>query len=260
MKHSYRSYPKVNIFLKITGKRGSYHTICSRFVKIKSFYDEIEFESSSKGFDIAGNFSCPLEQNSIYKAYISLLEHLGERGEVLRKFFADKKVVVEKRIREGSGLGGGSSNAATFLLMCNDLLELGLSLKELASIGSKVGSDVPFFVYGFDSANVSGVGEIVEEFDEVVPSFEVVTPDIFCSTPAVYRCFSEEFYKTSGSAYWEGLKSSEALKTHTSYELNDLLGPALKLYPKLKEYAEAGMFFSGSGSSFFGVKNAVCSQ
>ena len=259
MKHSYKSFPKVNIFLKITGKRGSYHTISSRFVKIKSFYDEIEFEPSNKGFDVTGNFSCEVQQNSIYKAYVALIEHLGDKEAVLRKFFADKKVVVEKRVREGSGLGGGSSNAATFLLMCNDFLELGLSLKELSMIGSKVGADVPFFVYGFDSANVGGVGEIVEEFDEVLPDIEVFTPDIFCSTPEVYRCFREEFFKTSNAEEWEGLRSSEALRIHTPYELNDLLEPALKLYPELRQYVDSGMFFSGSGSSFFRVNNAVCS-
>lgn len=260
MRYPYKSYPKINIFLKITGKRGSYHTISSRFVKIKSFYDEIGFEFSNKGFDIEGNFSCKVEENSIYKAYIALMEYLGDRGTILQKFFRDKKVVVEKKIREGSGLGGGSSNAAVFLLMCNDHLELGLSLKELASIGSKVGSDLPFFVYGFDSANVSGVGEIVEKFDEVLPEIEVLTPEIFCSTPEVYRCFREHFFKTSDGSRWRALKSSEVLERYTPYELNDLLEPALRLYPQLQEYVSMGMFFSGSGSSFFKVKNAVCSE
>jgi len=50
--------------------------------------------------------------------------------------------------------------------MVNRVCNLKLSLDQLAKIGAEVGADVPFFVYGFDSANVSGFGEIVEPFDE----------------------------------------------------------------------------------------------
>jgi len=246
-----KSYPKINLFLKITGKRDNYHTIISRFIKIKSFYDEIEFLPSQKGFGIEGEFSCSMESNTIYKVLEELKKSTTD-GRV-EKFLSSHKVVVEKKIKEGSGLGGGSSNAATVLLAVNSELHLGLSLKELADIGVRVGADLPFFIYGFDSANVSGIGEIVEEFDETLPEFRVVTPEVFCSTVDVYRCFRDSFYKESDEEDWRGLRSVDVLERFSALDCNDLLEPALKLYPSLKEFVDKGMYFSGSGSSFFEV-------
>ena len=85
-------------------------------------------------------------------------------GSEVKEFFKKNIVKIDKNIPEFAGLGGGSSNCATFLNMVNQACNLNLSKEELAKIGSNIGADVPFFVYEFDSANVSGIGEIVEEF------------------------------------------------------------------------------------------------
>ncbi len=54
---------------------------------------------------------------------------------------------MDKRIAEGAGLGGGSSNSASFLLLLNRVCGLNIDLDRLADIGSRLGPDVPFFIY-----------------------------------------------------------------------------------------------------------------
>lgn len=251
----YKAPAKVNIFLKITGKRGGYHEILSRFMAVPHLHDTMElFEKEGPGFAIEGDFECATEQNTIYKAYRALLEATGSAE--LEKLMRTHGVAVDKRIPAFAGLGGGSSDAATYLLMCNEMLQLGLSVGELAGVGAKVGADVPFFVYGYPSANVSGIGEIVEPFDEKHLNIVTRTPDIEISTPAVYRCFREKFYKELEPGrfdYFAKTDSATLLNELGAQEANDLFEPALELYPELAEHYRPGWFFSGSGSSFFQV-------
>lgn len=249
----YRAYAKVNVFLKITGMRDNYHEIISRFMRVNSLYDELSFSKKTKdGFEIIGKFSCETQQNTIYKAYIALREKIN--SESLDKLMQTYAVEVKKSIPAFAGLGGGSSDAATYLKMCNEVLDLGLSQNELAKIGLKVGADVPFFIYGFDSANVSGIGEIVEEFKEPLLDFEVFTPKIEISTPKVYISYRENFYAPMDGFKTDELKkktSLEVLESMSADEANDLFKPALQEYSELKNYYKQGYYFSGSGSSFF---------
>lgn len=249
----YKAYAKVNIFLKITGKRGNFHEIFSRFMKLPQLYDELSFEVKDKpGFVLLGTFNCETKQNTIYKAYEALLD--ATQSDALAKLIEKHAIRVEKNIPSFAGLGGGSSDAACFLKMCNNTLDLGLSLHELAKIGSHVGSDVPFFIYDYNSANVSGVGEIVEKFDEEPLVFETYTPNVLGSTPKVYQTFREHFYKELAPdehARLSVLSSQEILNTYSVSGANDLFEPALHLYPELKNAYKKGWFFSGSGSTFF---------
>jgi len=252
----YKAYAKVNIFLKITGKRGNYHEIFSRFMKLPELYDELYFEHKKEpGFVLKGDFSCTTEQNTIYKAYQALLE--ATNSQALAKLIETYAIKVEKNIPSFAGLGGGSSDAACFLKMCNNTLDLGLSLNELSQIGSKIGADVPFFIYDYTSANVSGIGEIVEKFDEPSLDLETITPKVLGSTPKVYQAFRESFYKELSPQEHAKLSvtsSKEILQTYSISEANDLFEPALHLYPELKQSYQKGWFFSGSGSSFFRLK------
>lgn len=250
----YKAYAKVNIFLKITGKRGEYHTLSSRFMRVDSLFDTLWFEpKSTPEFEIRGNFDCEVHSNTIYKAYKYLQS--ATRSDKLSTFFEQHAVCVDKKIPSFAGLGGGSSDAATFLRMCNDTLDLGLTIEELAEIGSSVGADVPFFVYGYESANVRGIGEIVERFEEPLIDFEIITPDIQISTPAVYRYYREHLYfplGTEEAAVLEATPSRKILATIGPKEANDLYPSALGCYSELSE--KEGWFFSGSGSSFFRIK------
>lgn len=251
----YHAPAKVNIFLKITGRRGEYHEILSRFMLVPKLFDTLHFfPKEEEAFVIGGEFDCTTEQNTIYKAYQALMEATGSAA--LEKLMRTHGVAVEKHIPSFAGLGGGSSDAATYLRMCNEVLHLGLDSAELAAIGVKVGADVPFFVYGYASANVSGIGEIVVPYDEEPLAIETRTPKIEISTPAVYKRFREGFYKELSPErfeYFSKTDSATLLSELSADEANDLFEPALSLYPKLKEHYRHGWFFSGSGSSFFKI-------
>ena len=251
---SEKSYAKINIFLKISNKREGYHELVSRFVRVHSLYDTISFvKSSRKAFCIVGNFGCKMETNTVYKAY-----KLLEKYDGVKEFFENHSVEIEKNIPEFAGLGGGSSNAATFLIMANKYCKLNLSKDELCDMAVNIGADVPFFVYEYDSANVTGIGEIVEKFDEEILNIDTITPNIKCNTGEIFKVFREKFYKQISKEEADKLlkmKSVEVLNNLNIKEANDLYEPAISVYPKLEEYTQNNWYFSGSGSSFFKVNN-----
>lgn len=253
-----KSYAKVNIFLKITGKRSQYHELASRFARVHNLFDELAFLPESNGkFALKGPFGCPLEKNTIFKAYEALERECGNSE--IKQFFTSHTVDVIKRIPEGAGLGGGSSNAAIFLLLANETLSLGLSKDALAAIGGQIGADIPFFIYEYDSANVTGIGEIVKPFDEEPLSITVHTPPIHCDSGSVYRTFRNRFYHemtAEETEKWLRIPSREILEMYSATELNDLYPPALALYPELQTHAREGWQFSGSGSSYFKVEDS----
>jgi len=248
-----KSHAKVNIFLKIVGLRENYHLLKSRFMKVANLYDEISFEKSkNQNFTIEGDFGCKTEQNTIYKVYQEL-----KTIPKVEEFFKNYKVVVKKNIPEFAGLGGGSSNCASFLTLTNKVLNLNLTQQEMLDIGKKIGSDVSFFLYDVNSANVSGVGEVVEVFDEELLSIKTITPPIKCSTKEVYQTYRKEFlnFDIKLADKLMSLNSYEILENFQADELNDLLQPALSLYPNLNQYLTNKRFFSGSGSSLFWREN-----
>lgn len=263
-----RSYPKVNICFKITGFLGNYCEIASRFALVKSanLYDKIEIRQSDS-FKISGNFDCKMSENTIFKAKEALKEFLESRGDstnhATRRICKELEcfhIAVDKKIPTFAGLGGGSSNAASYLIAMNEILELNLTPKDLVQIARRVGADVSFFVCGFNSANVFGIGESVEFFNEKVPELEFFTPPIQCSTKAVYDEYramnargEAHFYKNARELLAND--SATLLQKNTINFLNDLYAPACKIYPQLRDFAKDGYFFSGSGSSFFRLKH-----
>ena len=249
-----KSYAKVNIFLKISNKRDNYHELVSRFVRVHKLYDVISFiKTNKRAFDIIGNFGCNLESNTVYKVY-NLIKHFDG----VEEFFKTYSVKIDKNIPEFAGLGGGSSNAATFLLMANEYCNLNLSKDELRDIGVQVGADIPFFIYEYDSANVTGIGEIVKKFDEEILDIDTITPKIMCNTGEIFNTFRSKFYKqitTDEANKLLDMKSIDILKEYSIIDANDLYKPAVTVKPQLKDYEKNGWFFSGSGSSFFKVNN-----
>ena len=255
--YSIKAYAKVNIFLKITGHENGYHTLLSRFIRVEDLYDTIAFvPSKCESFTIEGCEGVPLKSNTIYKAYKALNEHTGDLD--ILNFFYEHKVVVTKRIPSQAGLGGGSSDAAAFMRLVKEVCNLILSTDELAKIGSTIGADLPFFIYNYPSANVSGFGEIVEPFEEETLALELYTPSMGCDTSLVYKTFKEHLLNDitlSSFIGWEKLDSKTLLELiKDPIILNDLYHAALLAYPQLKEFAKEGWFFSGSGSTFFKLK------
>jgi len=255
--YSIKAHAKVNIFLKITGHKNNYHTLLSRFMKVQDLYDTITFvPCKCDTFTIEGCDGVALESNTIYKAYKILNEHTNDLD--ILNFFHEYKVLVTKRIPSQAGLGGGSSDAAAFMLLVKEVCNLMISTKELATLGSNIGADVPFFIYNYPSANVSGFGEQVHPFTEEPLDLELFTPDIGCDTALVYKTFKENLLKdiTVCSFFgWDDIDSKTLLESHSnSIALNDLYKAALLAYPELNALVKEGWFFSGSGSTFFRIK------
>jgi len=143
------------------------------------------------------------------------------------------------------------------MIMVNEVCNLNLSKDELCDIAVQIGADVPFFVYEYDSANVTGIGEIVKKFDEEILDIEVVTPKVECNTGQIFTKFRDKFYKEISKDEEEKLltmNSKEILNQVDIYEANDLYAPASDIYPQLNNYNKDNFYFSGSGSSFFKIK------
>ncbi len=255
--YAIKAFAKVNIFLKITGHKEGYHTLLSRFVRVEELYDTIKFvPCKCDTFTIEGCENVPLESNTIYKAYKALNDHTGDLD--ILNFFYTHKVVVTKRIPSQAGLGGGSSDAAAFMLLVKEVCNLMISTEELAKLGSTIGADLPFFIYNYPSANVFGFGDKVEPFDEAPLALELYTPNIGCDTTLVYKTFKKELLKdiTVCSFFgWDNIDSKTLLETISDpITLNDLYAAARLAYPELETIAQEGWFFSGSGSTFFRLK------
>ncbi|MBM0637154.1 4-(cytidine 5'-diphospho)-2-C-methyl-D-erythritol kinase [Campylobacter sp. VicNov18] len=252
-----KAYAKANIFLKLTGwDLRKYHLLQSRFILLKDLFDELELVDkqphSKQGFEIISDFQC--QNNILEKAYLLLCKtHHKE----LKELFSTKSLKLTKNIPVCAGLGGGSSDCASFLKLINETLNLKLSTQTLINLSMQLGSDIAFFLSGFDSANVSGCGELISEFEDDIPDLKWIFPQIACQTKAVYDEFDKQTFnleKNKNQAeIYKKLSTKELLQNFKNKELNDLFTPCATLYPKMKPYFQEGFFLSGSGSSVFKV-------
>ena len=248
-----RAPAKINIFLKIVGTRGAYHELVSRFIRYDALFDEIIFtQKKCKEFTIEGT-EIPKEHNIIYKAYKALQEYT--KNPKLEKFFASHSITIKKNIPLGAGLGGGSSDCATFLQMANEQIGLGLSQEELMQLGARLGADVPFFLCGFPAANVEGIGEKIEYFEDEIPPLALKLLPIHCDTAKVYGHFRRHLggFDTKLAQKLKTMTSKEILYQFQPLVANDLFPSAIALCPKLKSYSK-DWFLSGSGSTLFRPK------
>lgn len=178
---------KVNLTLKVLGKRADgYHELETWMQKI-SLCDEIDLEIHP-GRSVTlhcDSDEVPCDQsNLVCRAAEALLHHIDRHEKVGVTLFLKKNIPV------AAGLGGGSSDAACVLKGLNELLGFPVSQAELEKIGLSLGADVPFFVADYDAVIATGVGEKMQE----VPSLEDVTfllvnPGIAVSTKWVFENF-----------------------------------------------------------------------
>lgn len=170
---------KLNLFLHITGRRDNgYHELQSIFQLI-DLQDWLEFtpQNDDATISIEGLSSVDLEQNLIYKA-TQILKPYAQK-------LMGLSISVEKNIPMGAGLGGGSSNAATTLIVVNQLWQCGLNTEQLAKLGVKLGADVPIFVHG-RNAWAEGIGEHLTFIDLDQKQYIVLKPDCFISTQLLF--------------------------------------------------------------------------
>lgn len=244
---------KVNLFLEVVGRRDDgYHDIVSVFQEI----DLVDCLSASLDESGAVTVRCndPLvpcdETNIIVKAVKTLQEMVGVRQGM--KFHLDKHIPV------GSGLGGGSSNAAAALKLANRLLKLKLSREELAQIGSRVGSDVPFFFYG-RTCLCEGRGERITPLHGV-PEMQLalVSPPWGNSTATVYGKLAGQTLGTHAiepfiEALLSGDKDDIAQQSYNRFEKTvfEMEPRQLDLYHKLSAINPRAARMSGTGSSMW---------
>jgi 4-diphosphocytidyl-2-C-methyl-D-erythritol kinase len=170
---------KLNLFLHLTGRRANgYHELQTLF-QFLTRCDWLYFDLGGQGgVQLAGQpAGVPAEADLCVRAARLLLELTGAaRGVTI---YNDKCLPV------GGGLGGGSSDAATTLVVLNRLWELGLDIKELAELGLRLGADVPVFIHG-RSAFAEGVGELLTPASPPESWFLVLVPPVSVSTAAIF--------------------------------------------------------------------------
>lgn len=189
---------KLNLFLHITGQRGNgYHELQTLF-QLLDWGDRLQFESDNSGeISLHGaDLGIPAEQNLIVKAAQALPRNTSKQG---------VSIHLEKRIPEGGGLGGGSSNAATTLLAMNYLWNLQLGDKALQKIGAKLGADVPVFVAGH-TAWAEGIGEFLTPVELPETWYLVIAPGCHVSTAEIFS--NEQLTRNTSpikmAAFFEG--------------------------------------------------------
>ncbi len=184
MSEAWPAPAKLNLFLHIVGRRADgYHELqtCFQFVDL---CDEIVIDVRPDGRiqrhgDVAG---VAAEADLGVRAARALQAASGcSQGADIR---------VAKRIPMGGGLGGGSSDAATCLVALNRLWDLGRSTDDLASIGLRLGADVPVFVRG-RAAWAEGVGERLTPLHPPLappePIYLILQPNVTVPTALVFQ-------------------------------------------------------------------------
>ncbi|MEE9614598.1 MAG: 4-(cytidine 5'-diphospho)-2-C-methyl-D-erythritol kinase [Thermodesulfobacteriota bacterium] len=244
---------KVNLFLKVLGKReDGYHEIRSLIQPI-SLSDELTIEAVPGDTVTVTCDSAAVptgRENLAWRAAELFLERTGLKMAV--------RIDIVKKIPVAAGLGGGSSNAALVLRGLNELLGTGLGEEELMDIAASIGSDVPFFIPG-GPAVVSGRGEILEK--TTLPAYEYVLINPGFEVSARWAYDNLDLTKKGGDNILlysgKSLGVPEGIK---AYLYNDLEGGVLKKHQEisilkglLDGAGALGSLMSGSGPTVFGV-------
>ena len=170
---------KLNLFLHITGRRADgYHLLQSVF-QFLDYGDELAFEITSNGqisrlTDVPGVAEA---DDLIVRAATLLQQTTGTKAGV--------NIQIRKVLPMGGGLGGGSSDAATTLVVLNQLWQTGLNREQLAELGLSLGADIPVFIHGV-AAFVEGVGEQISTINPPEKWILVIHPQINVSTAKIF--------------------------------------------------------------------------
>jgi 4-diphosphocytidyl-2-C-methyl-D-erythritol kinase len=249
---------KVNWTLEVLGRReDGYHEVMTILQTLDigdrvalSPSDEVEVRVRGRAGSLAEE---PPEQNLAFRAAIALRQEAGGNG-------PGALIELEKVVPAAAGLGGGSSDAAAVLRGLNVLWGLGLSLEELSVIGSRLGADVPFFLYG-GTAQASGRGEDVAPLPDV-PSRRlliVVPPGaIPGKTAEMYRRLTPEHY-TEGERTRRlvdkltagGSISDDDIFNVFERVLGEVLPAAAAAIERCREVGLGRPHLAGSGPAFF---------
>jgi len=236
---------KLNLFLHITGRRADgYHTLQTVF-QFLDYGDTLAFEviAEPRVMRATAIPGVAAETDLCVRAARRLQAITGvARGAVIH---------LDKRIPQGSGLGGGSSDAATTLLALNRIWGINMPRAELATLALDLGADVPVFVHG-QAAWGEGVGEILTPISLPEQWYAVMSPPVQVSTAAVFA----ELDRDAAPQLTHPGQPITIRDFHASRARNDLQAVVRRLYPEvdkvltwLENFGDARM--TGSGSSVF---------
>jgi 4-diphosphocytidyl-2-C-methyl-D-erythritol kinase len=239
----YPAPAKLNLFLHVLGRRADgYHLLQSAFTLIDAA-DRLRFAVRDDGEirRVSEMPGVPAEDDLVVRAARLLQARAGTRQ--------GADIEVDKRLPLGGGLGGGSSDAATTLVVLNRLWGAGLDRDALRALGARLGADVPFFVFG-RNAWVEGVGERLTPLDIPPAWYLVLVPPVAVPTGAIFAAPEltrdtealkmEDFSALEGRAQWR----------------NDLEAAVASRYPPVREHLQwlaerGGGRLTGSGSCVF---------
>lgn len=250
------SFAKVNLHLRVLGKReDGYHDIFTVFQTV-SLHDTITFEESAS--EIVLECDEPNVPTDIRNLVVKAANRIRDRYQVLKGAY----IRIEKRIPMGGGLGGGSSNAAVALIGLTRLWRLNARVQDLEPIAADLGADVPFFLHGGTMIG-EGLGTSLNEVAEFeAENMIIVTPDVHVSTAAAYEALRAESLTNAEANRILRVCRSEAESPdflHSALR-NDFETTVFAAFPeigpakqKLVDLGARQVLMSGSGSSVFAI-------
>ena len=246
------SYSKVNIGLKVLSQRDDgYHNIYTIFQEL-NFGDSIDIEKREHGFKIIANVDwIPTNKSNIcYKAYTEIKKEFSEVKGI--------HIKIDKKIPIGSGLGGGSANAAALLKGIKNIYKLEVTESKLEEIGGEVGADVPFFIRGKTQLG-EGIGDKLTQLPKaIIGTYLLVIPKISIRTEWAYSVIKNRLNNQNKKAKF----SSFINEDYSSLQIfeNDFEQIVIPAYPEIgaikSKLLNLGARFaslSGSGSTVYGV-------
>ena len=247
-----QSHTKINLGLKVLNLRSdNYHNIETFFVEI-DFGDKLEIKKINSGCKISSNVNwVPLDNSNLcYKAYEQISRFCKKDLGV--------SIHLEKSVPPGSGLGGGSSNAAETLKSINLLYDLKINQNDLEIIASNIGSDVPFFIRGkIQLGEKTGIKLTPVDF-LINKKILLIIPKFSINTKWAYAEIKNKLKSHNNIPKFADLKRRDFLSF--KFFENDFEKIVIPSYPeigtlksKLLEFGANFASLSGSGSTVFGI-------
>ncbi|MBK8817098.1 MAG: 4-(cytidine 5'-diphospho)-2-C-methyl-D-erythritol kinase [Methylococcaceae bacterium] len=230
---------KLNLMLRIVGRRDDGYHLLQTVFQFVDFCDWLTFHPSDDGeVKLSKTIPGVAESDDLTVRAARLLK--AETG-----CKQGVRIEVEKNLPMGGGLGGGSSDAATTLVVLNKLWDLDLTEEKLLAMGLSLGADVPVFIYGYSSWG-EGVGEklskiiIPEQWVVIIkPNCHVETKEIFSSKNLTRN---SKYIKMPD--FIEGEHKNDCLSV-----VSQLYAPVKEALHVLSEFAEARL--TGTGACVF---------
>ena len=244
---------KINLFLHVVAQRSDgYHEIETVF-QFLDIHDTLTVEPNDSGIVVRKDeHDYPIPDDDLVTQAAAILKSLARASGHPRANSLGATITLKKVIPPGSGLGGGSSNAATTLLALNALWELGLTRQQLQYHALQLGADVPVFIYG-QSCWAEGIGEQLSPFTPPEVWFCLMIPDVHVSTQAVFT-HPDLIRNHPRQNRGEGIANA-GTAMDISATTNDLENVTRRLAPLvdelLNQYAHKNARMSGSGCSVF---------